>query len=335
MYDMPPNHAKPPVRKDHLWVLFIIAGAAAIEVCASWVGIGALSGFPIIRLPFGIPAVNTDFSLMVGMEAYSGYALYRWLACGDGRRARPFAMWSAITALALSLIGQISYHVLAASHAKHHSPYALVGFVAALPVLVVMLAAILLHLVHLDREEAEAAAEAKAEAERRAAIKRAEADERTALRAELAAANEVREANVSALRKELEAERTAHEGTEAERAEAVAKAETTARKLETITARNRRGATARKRGPATGRKPEPVTGPATGPLEMPEETAPDDLDSEAKVLWYLAKGHSASKAGVFSGLTDSRGRQIARLAKTAPTDTVDGGQTDAESEDQE
>lgn len=299
----------PPAKRDHLWVLFVIAAAAAIEVCASWVGIGALSGFPIIRLPH-LPAVNTDFSLMVGMEAYSGYALYRWLACGDGRRARPFAMWSAITALTLSLIGQIAYHVLAASHSRHHSPYALVGFVAALPVLVVMLAAILLHLVHLDREEAAQAVRAAVEAERRAAVMRAENDERAGLRAALEAEREARTAAESAL-----------EPLRSELAQAEARAETLARKLGGNGTRKRAGTTGRQstRKPAgiTGRKQEGATGSVTAPEDGSEETA--DLDAEALVLKYLAEGMSASEAGRKAGLSDSRGRQIARkLAKTAP-----------------
>lgn len=55
------------------------------------------------------------------------------------------------------------------------------------------------------------------------------------------------------------------------------------------------------------------------------EDAPEDLDSEAKVLWYLDRGVSASKAGVRAGLHDSRGRQIARLRREAPKGIDEGG----------
>lgn len=74
-------------------------------------------------------------------------------------------------------------------------------------------------------------------------------------------------------------------------------------------------------GPGNGR-PEQV--PAAAP-ESSEAEAPEDLDSEAKVLWYLDKGYSASRAGVKAGLTDGRGRQIARVAREAPRGIDEGG----------
>lgn len=70
------------------------------------------------------------------------------------------------------------------------------------------------------------------------------------------------------------------------------------------------------------RKPQPVA-VAVSPDEVGD--APEDLDSEAKVLWYLDRGLSASKAGVKAGLHDSRGRQIARLRKPAPKGIDEGG----------
>jgi hypothetical protein len=159
---------------------------------------------------------------------------------------------------------------------------------------------------------AQGAAEAAAEAERRAAHEAALSAERDARTAA--------EAALAPLTAELATART-------ELGNAYARAETLARKLEAATGRNRRAATARKSPAATGRKSEKATGPETAPVTAPEgPEAPDDLDSEAKVLWYLDKGYSASKAGTLAGLTDSRGRQIARLKKTAPADAVDGGQ---------
>ena len=56
---------------------------------------------------------------------------------------------------------------------------------ATLPVTVLALLAVLVHLRHLDRAEAEQVAEAVARAEAQAATERAEADERVALRAQL------------------------------------------------------------------------------------------------------------------------------------------------------
>jgi hypothetical protein len=99
-------------------------------------------------------------------------------------------------------------------------------------------------------------------------------------------------------------------------ADATARAEEIGREL----AEARRGNDDRKRGGngggSGGRKRDRETGN--------EDDAPADLDSEAKVLWYLDKGYSASQAGVRAGLTDSRGRQIARLAREAPKGIDEG-----------
>lgn len=139
--------------------------------------------------------------------------------------------------------------------------------------------------------------------------------------AELTAAGE-RDRALSAA---LEAERAARGKAEAERDEAERKAESLARKLAGSGTRKRSGTSVRngKRGPGgTGtQEPEPVTAAASGTGEA--EDAPD-LDTEAKILDLIAKGYSASKAGVLAGKSDSYGRQVARLAKTAPQDIVDG-----------
>lgn len=78
------------------------------------------------------------------------------------------------------------------------------------------------------------------------------------------------------------------------------------------------------------RKPEAVTAPArpeaapVNPDDLPGNW--DALDTEARVLALVDKGYSASKAGIVAGVTDARGRQIARMAKelgvTAPQDVV-------------
>lgn len=138
-------------------------------------------------------------------------------------------------------------------------------------------------------------------------------------------------AELIAAQSALEGERSARLETETELgsvrdelARAVAKAEALARKL--AAAGNGQGGS-RKRKPAGSGSGN--AGSASGiPKQQPEEEideAPADLDSEAKVLWFLDKGYSASKAGVMAGLTDSRGRQIARLAREAPKGIDEGG----------
>jgi hypothetical protein len=117
-----------------------------------------------------------------------------------------------------------------------------------------------------------------------------------------------------ALEAELAAERDARARAEAERDRAAAKAEAATRKTSGTTARTR----GRNRT-GTG-TPEPETSKA-GTSSAAEEP---DLDTEAKILKLISEGHSASKAGVLAGKSDSYGRQVARLAKTAPTDIVDG-----------
>lgn len=281
-----PQHAK-PARRDLMWFLIAILACGLLEVWASWLQIGAVSGFPKLG------RMTTGWILPVTSEAYWVAALYAWLADPAGPRSRKFAMWSAVGVFLLSLAGQESDHLLAAA-GRTVPPAGVVGFVTALPLIAVALIAILIHLRQKDRDEAQEAGERSAA--------QAEMD---ALRTELAAAYAAREEDASALA-----------AVRAELAEAVARTETLTRKLEAATARKRRTATARKPAPATGRKQEPVTASATAP-EADAVTAPDDLDSEAKVLWYLEKGYSASKAGEKAGLSDSRGRQIARLRKPA------------------
>ena len=170
MTDMPitPAHAKPVSRRDHLWVLAIVAAFALYDVWGAWTNLGNKSGFPH----------GTGWTLTVIVEAYWGYALFAWLAAAPGRRSRRFAMLSAAGVFVLSVIGQ------GASHLAAHSqpPPAVVVFVATLPVTVLALLAVLVHLRHVDRAEAEQVAEAAVQAAEQAAMERAEADERVALR---------------------------------------------------------------------------------------------------------------------------------------------------------
>lgn len=167
-----PAHAKPAYR-DHLWVLAVIAGFALFDVWESWTEVGNKSGF----------AHGTGWTLTIIVEAFAGYSLYAWFSA-PGQRSRRFAMWSAITVLALSLIGQGSSTL--AAHAM--PPVWLAVFVKDLPVVVLALIAVLVHIRRLDREEAAAASTAQLAAEQAAAASADDDDDRAALQAGLEAA---------------------------------------------------------------------------------------------------------------------------------------------------
>jgi hypothetical protein len=289
----PGAHAKPAARHDHLWVLFIIAACVLAEVWASWVGIGAISGFPRID---GIP---TDWVLAAAMETYWGYALYAWLVASPGPRSRAMAMWSCAAVFLLSLTGQVLYHELTASHSTPPGRRVVIAFVTSLPVIVLALIAVLIHLRHADRAEAEQVAETVSiEQTVAAAVAETEARVREEAAAQLAS---------------LEAEL------------AEARAAVTARKRGTATGRKRTGTTARKQQPVTPPVTAPVTAAATA---LSPEAAGMDWDTEALVLKYIGEGKSASEAGTLAGVTPGRGRQIARLEKArkepAGDDRTDG-----------
>ena len=151
------------------------------------------------------------------------------------------------------------------------------------------------------------------------AVKRTAGAELAAARLALAAEREATE-TVAA---ELAAAGEGRERAEAELAAARREAETLRREL--AEARKRKDREPSGNGGGSGsRKRQPVPRP-----EEADDEAPSDLDSEARVLWYLDKGYSASKAGVMAGLTDSRGRQIKRerdkLSRPAPRGIDEGG----------
>ena len=179
-----PAHAKPVPRRDHLWVLVIIAACCLVKVWPSWVGIGAEAAFPKLG------KMATDWTLAVVVEAYWAYAVYAWLAAPAGRRSRRFAVGSAVGVFALSLIAQSTAPVLADTAVK--------VLANALPVTILMLVAVLVHLRRADRAEAE-------EAERQSELDAAEARRQAAESSELAG-----------LRAELEAARTTLEPVQAD-----------------------------------------------------------------------------------------------------------------------
>jgi hypothetical protein len=136
------------------WALFLIAAPAAVAVWSGWVGLGALCGFgPVNLLPgFGDGFhINTAITLPVGVEAYGAYALGVWLAAVNAPwRARRFARKSAIGALALGMLGQIAYHLLAAAH-RTRAPWPVVVLVSCIPVVVLGFGAALTHLMRTAR----------------------------------------------------------------------------------------------------------------------------------------------------------------------------------------
>jgi hypothetical protein len=97
---------------------------------------GSLTGF----------SLNTAITLPVGVEAYGAYALGAWLTSGTPERARQFVCNSAIGALVLGMLGQVVYHLLAASHAMR-APWPVVVLVSCLPVVTLGFGAALTHLL--------------------------------------------------------------------------------------------------------------------------------------------------------------------------------------------
>jgi hypothetical protein len=297
-----------PVRRDHLWVLIVIAAAALAEVWGSWVGIGSISGFPVL-----LGRIPTDWVLALVMEGYWAYGLYAWLAASPGPRSRSFAMWSCGVVFILSLVGQVTYHEMTVPPDTSMGRRAVVGFVTVLPVTGLALIAILIHLRHADREEAAAkvlkrldaerrAAEAAARAERQAAIERAEADERTHLRAELervtgeladtAEVAEARQAEAMRVhRMTVDAIQKRADDARADADKATARVALLERKLA---------------GPARRSRTAPA-GSGTAPRTAAGTAPDDDLDLEARALKLLATNLDMSGAELAKELEISPG----------------------------
>jgi hypothetical protein len=308
----------PGKRRDHLWVLFVIAVCVLAEVWASWVGVGALSGFPRLgRIP-------TDWVLAVAMEGLWAYALYAWLAASPGPRSRTMAMWTCGVVFALSLAGQVIYHEITAPPGTPLGRRFVIGFVTSLPVIVLALIAVLVHLRHEDRAEAEATWQRERAAEKAAAVARAEADERAHLRRELADVTARTEAEVTALREELAGELEERDRAVSEAMSALADARSEA---ESATARADRlerklaGPAGRSKTGAGRRGTAPRTGTAAGGGTGPE----DDLELEAKALKLLATNLDMSGAELARKLnvSDGYGRKLRRrLTETGPLEAV-------------
>lgn len=290
------QHEQTTAPRDHLWVAVIIAACALLEVWATWLGLGSVSGFPKLG------RMTTGWILPVTTEAYWAYALYAWLAGAPGPRSRKFAMWTAGIVFVLSLLGQESGHLTAP--AGRTAPAYVVAFVTALPLISLALVAVLVHLRQADREALAAAARAAGETERRAAIERAEADERTALRAEIAGMREAHTADLAVLNEQLDDERCALEeaqesaalrtAAETARGEAQAAAEAATAALETAESARadaeQRAADADAKAARLERKLASATGGKTAPRDRkaPATAVPDDFDARAEALAILS-----------------------------------------------
>src|SRR5262252_7124796 len=131
------------------WPLALIAAPAAVAVWSGWVGLGGLCGFGVVHpLPGIVPGLQLDtaITLPVGVEAYGAYALGAWLTPDTPERARTFARRSALGALALGMLGQVVYHLLAAAGATR-APWPVVVLVSCMPVTVLGFGAALTHLL--------------------------------------------------------------------------------------------------------------------------------------------------------------------------------------------
>jgi hypothetical protein len=133
------------------WPLLIIAAGAFVAVWGGWTGLGRLTGFgPVTPLP-GLAdgwVIDSAITLPLNVEAYAAFALWVWLADAPvSARARRFARWSALGALALGAAGQVAYHLLTAAGVER-APWQITAFVSCLPVAVLGCAAALAHLSH-------------------------------------------------------------------------------------------------------------------------------------------------------------------------------------------
>lgn len=150
----PPTNAAPGTPLPR-WLLIFIALPAAVAIWTGWVRLGEFCGFgPVRPLPGILPlTINTAITLPIGMEAFAGYALGVWLRSSPvPDRARAFAKFAAVGALALGMFGQVASHLLSAWHWTA-APTGIVIVVSCIPVGVVGLAAALAHLMSAPATE--------------------------------------------------------------------------------------------------------------------------------------------------------------------------------------
>lgn len=130
------------------WPLLVISAPAFVAVWSGWVGLGAKTGFGVVRPLPGIIdefSIDTAITLPVGGEAFAIYALYFATDPGTNSAARRFAWRASIAGLALGFLGQVAYHLTEAANIPT-APWWITTLVAGLPVLIVGAAAYLFHL---------------------------------------------------------------------------------------------------------------------------------------------------------------------------------------------
>ena len=140
-----------PVRA---WPVLLLAAPAFVAIWSGWVGLGGLTGFGVVHPLPGLwdnARLNTAITLPIGVETYAAYALRVWLSGWLPSRARRFARSSAIGALALGALGQVTYHLMAAAGVAR-APWPITTLVACLPVAVLGMGAALAHLLHIDNQ---------------------------------------------------------------------------------------------------------------------------------------------------------------------------------------
>ena len=147
------------VRQVRSWPLVLLALPAFVAIWSGWVGLGGLTGFGTIHPLPGIAdgvTLNTAITLPIGVETYAAYALNVWLAGHHlTARARRFAKWSALGALALGALGQVVFHVMTAAGVTA-APWPITTLVSCLPVVVLGCGAALRHLVAAGEAPAQA-----------------------------------------------------------------------------------------------------------------------------------------------------------------------------------
>jgi len=124
---------------------------AFVAIWSGWVGLGELTGFGTVHPLPGIAdhfSINTAITLPIGVETYAAYALNIWLTGHTHTpRARRFAKWSALGALTLGALGQVTFHIMTAA-GMTTAPWPITTLVSCLPVVVLGCGAGLRHLVH-------------------------------------------------------------------------------------------------------------------------------------------------------------------------------------------
>jgi hypothetical protein len=155
--------APQPARRGY-WPLWVIGSGCFVSIWAGWVGLGSLAGFGPVELLPGIASgfrPDTSITLPLSMEVYGSYALRYWIDRRTPARARRYAMWTALSALALGLAGQGAYHLMTAHHfTPATTPWPVVVLVAWVPVIAFALGAGLRHMLNeAEQDEVPAVAE--------------------------------------------------------------------------------------------------------------------------------------------------------------------------------